>query len=128
MLLSSHSLTVSSPAIPVFLGVPALEPIRSRELTKDGGNRAPGRSNHVILDDTDQKTQAQLKSDHQSSQSGIGGVNPEHVGRETLYEMNHHTSQPTRQEVSQWELLANRQDGRAAYGRDDENQAQGVTR
>ena len=128
MLLSSHSLTVSSPAIPVFLGVPALEPIRSRELTKDGGNSAVERSNHLMLDDTDQKTLAQLKSDHQSSQLSIDGVNPEHVRRNTLYEMNHHTSQRTRHEVSQWELVANRQDGQAAYGRDDESQAQGPTR
>jgi len=28
MLLSHHTLTVSSPAIPVFLGAPALEPVR----------------------------------------------------------------------------------------------------
>ena len=87
MLLSSHPLTVSSPAIPPFLGAPALEPVRSRELTKDGGN---------------------------SSQSGIDGVNPELVGRKTIYEMNHHTSQRTRHEVSQWELLANRQNGKTA--------------
>jgi len=41
----------------------------------------------------------------------IDGVNPEHVGRKTIYETNPHTSQRTRQEVSQWELVANRQDG-----------------
>jgi type VI secretion system secreted protein VgrG len=43
--------------------------IRSREL---GG----GRSNHLALDDSSGKVQAQLKSDHQSSSLSLG-----HVGR-----------------------------------------------
>lgn len=48
--------------------------IRSRELTPNGGNRAGGRSNHLILDDTNSKIQAQLKSDHQSSQLSLGSI------------------------------------------------------
>jgi type VI secretion system secreted protein VgrG len=43
--------------------------IRSREL---GG----GRGNHVVLDDTEGKIQAQLRSDHQASQLSVG-----HIGR-----------------------------------------------
>ena len=50
----------------------ALSGFRSRELTKEGGNSAAGRSNHLILDDTDQQIQAQLKSDHQSSSLTLG--------------------------------------------------------
>jgi type VI secretion system secreted protein VgrG len=50
----------------------ALSGFRSRELTPGGGNAAGGRSNHLILDDTDRKIQAQLKSDHQHSQLGLG--------------------------------------------------------
>ena len=52
----------------------ALSGFRSRELTKEGGNSAAGRSNHLILDDTDQKIQAQLKSDHQHSQISLGHI------------------------------------------------------
>ncbi|MBC7701170.1 type VI secretion system Vgr family protein, partial [Aquabacterium sp.] len=52
----------------------ALSGFRSRELTKEGGNSAAGRSNHLILDDTDQKIQAQLKSDHQHSQLSLGHI------------------------------------------------------
>ena len=37
-----------------------------------GGNSAAGRSNHLILNDTDQKIQAQLKSDHQHSALSLG--------------------------------------------------------
>jgi type VI secretion system secreted protein VgrG len=48
--------------------------IRSRELTPNGGNQAGGRSNHLILDDTNSKIQAQLKSDHQHSQLSLGSV------------------------------------------------------
>jgi type VI secretion system secreted protein VgrG len=46
-----------------------LSGIRSREL---GG----GRGNHVVLDDTHGKIQAQLRSDHQASQLSVG-----HIGR-----------------------------------------------
>ncbi|MBC7549235.1 MAG: type VI secretion system tip protein VgrG [Polaromonas sp.] len=52
----------------------ALSGFRSRELTPDGGNSAAGRSNHLILDDTDQKIQVQLKSDHQSSSLSMGHI------------------------------------------------------
>jgi type VI secretion system secreted protein VgrG len=55
-------------------GQVALSGFRSRELIKEGGNSAGGRSNHLILDDTDQKIQAQLKSDHQSSSLSLGHV------------------------------------------------------
>ena len=46
-----------------------LSGIRSREL---GG----GRGNHIVLDDTQGKIQAQLRSDHQASQLSVG-----HIGR-----------------------------------------------
>ena len=52
----------------------ALSGFRSRELTPDGGNAAPGRSNHLVLDDTVNKIQAQLKSDHQHSQLSLGHI------------------------------------------------------
>jgi len=52
----------------------ALSGFRSRELTKDGGNSAAGRSNHLLLDDTAEKIQAQLKSDHQHSQLSLGHI------------------------------------------------------
>ena len=52
----------------------ALSGLRSRELTPGGGNAALGRSNHLILDDTHEKIQAQLKSDHQSSQLSLGHI------------------------------------------------------
>jgi type VI secretion system secreted protein VgrG len=52
----------------------ALMGLRSRELTPGGGNAALGRSNHLILDDTHEKIQAQLKSDHQSSQLSLGHI------------------------------------------------------
>lgn len=55
-------------------GQAALSGLRSRELTKEGGNSAAGRSNHLILDDTDQKIQVQLKSDHQSSSLSMGHI------------------------------------------------------
>jgi type VI secretion system secreted protein VgrG len=44
-----------------------LSGIRSREL---GG----GRSNHLVLDDTNGKIQAQLRSDHQASQLSVGHI------------------------------------------------------
>ncbi|HAT32372.1 MAG TPA: type VI secretion system tip protein VgrG, partial [Janthinobacterium sp.] len=52
----------------------ALTGLRSRELTPNGGNSAGGRSNHLILDDTNGRIQAQLKSDHQHSQLSLGHV------------------------------------------------------
>ncbi len=52
----------------------ALSGFRSRELIPGGGNSAAGRSNHLILDDTEQKIQAQLKSDHQHSQLSLGHI------------------------------------------------------
>ena len=52
----------------------ALSGIRSRELQPGGGNSAAGRSNHLLLDDTEQKIQAQLKSDHQHSQLSLGHI------------------------------------------------------
>ncbi|MDQ0013744.1 type VI secretion system secreted protein VgrG [Variovorax boronicumulans] len=55
-------------------GQAALSGFRSRELTKEGGNSAAGRSNHLVLDDTDAKIQAQLKSDHQHSQLSLGHI------------------------------------------------------
>ena len=52
----------------------ALSGLRSRELTPGGGNSFAGRSNHLILDDTNEKIQAQLKSDHQHSQLSLGHI------------------------------------------------------
>ncbi|MFZ3289371.1 MAG: type VI secretion system tip protein TssI/VgrG, partial [Telluria sp.] len=47
----------------------ALAGARSRELAA-----GPGRSNHLLLDDTNGKIQAQLKSDHQHSQLSLGHI------------------------------------------------------
>jgi type VI secretion system secreted protein VgrG len=52
----------------------ALTGLRSRELAPNGGNTASGRSNHLILDDTHQQLQAQIKSDHQHSQLSLGNI------------------------------------------------------
>jgi type VI secretion system secreted protein VgrG len=52
----------------------ALTGLRSRELKGEGGNTAAGRSNHLILDDTHEQIQAQLKSDHQHSQLSLGHI------------------------------------------------------
>ncbi len=52
----------------------ALSGFRSRELIPGGGNSAAGRSNHLILDDTEQKIQVQFKSDHQHSQLSLGHI------------------------------------------------------
>jgi type VI secretion system secreted protein VgrG len=61
----------------------ALSGFRSRELIPGGGNSAAGRSNHFVLDDTEQKIQAQLKSDHQHSQLSLGHITriEDNVGR-----------------------------------------------
>lgn len=63
----------------------ALTGFRSRELKGDGGNTAAGRSNHLILDDTHEQIQAQLKSDHQHSQLSLGHITriENNVGRTT---------------------------------------------
>jgi type VI secretion system secreted protein VgrG len=53
----------------------ALMGFRSRELTATGGNTAGGRSNHLLLDDTQGQIQAQLKSDHLASQLSLGHIN-----------------------------------------------------
>lgn len=55
-------------------GQQALSGLRSRELAPGGGNAASGRSNHLILDDTNGQIQAQLKSDHQHSQLSLGYI------------------------------------------------------
>jgi type VI secretion system secreted protein VgrG len=55
-------------------GQHALSGLRSRELTPGGGNAASGRSNHLLLDDTNGQIQAQLKSDHQHSQLSLGYI------------------------------------------------------
>ncbi|NKI68178.1 type VI secretion system tip protein VgrG [Collimonas pratensis] len=47
---------------------------RSRELTPDGGNQPGGRSNHVILDDSNKSIQAQIRSDAQHSQLSLGQI------------------------------------------------------
>jgi len=52
----------------------ALTGLRSRELTPGGGNSPAGRSNHLILDDTNGEIQAQLKSDQQHSQLSLGSI------------------------------------------------------
>ncbi|MEJ8810696.1 type VI secretion system tip protein TssI/VgrG [Variovorax ureilyticus] len=55
-------------------GQSALSGFRSRELTKEGGNSAAGRSNHLVLDDTAEKIQVQVKSDHLSSSFSAGHI------------------------------------------------------
>lgn len=55
-------------------GQQALSGFRSRELLPNAGNSAAGRSNHILLDDTPHKIQAQLKSDHQHSQLSLGHI------------------------------------------------------
>jgi type VI secretion system secreted protein VgrG len=49
----------------------ALTGLRSRELQPGKGS---GRGNHLVLDDTPGKIQAQLKSDHQCSQLSLGHI------------------------------------------------------
>jgi type VI secretion system secreted protein VgrG len=50
----------------------ALSGLRSRELQAGNGS---GRGNHLILDDTKEQIQAQLKSDHLASQLSLGHIN-----------------------------------------------------
>jgi type VI secretion system secreted protein VgrG len=52
----------------------SLTGLRSRELVPDAGNSPAGRSNHLVLDDTYQQIQAQLKSDHECSQLSLGHI------------------------------------------------------
>lgn len=52
----------------------ALMGLRSRELAPQQGNAAGGRSNHLVLDDTHNGIQAQLKSDHAHSQLSLGQI------------------------------------------------------
>ena len=61
----------------------ALSGFRSRELGPRAGNAAAGRSNHLLLDDTEGKMQAQLKSDHAHSSLSLGPVTrvEDHAGR-----------------------------------------------
>lgn len=62
----------------------ALSGLRSRELTPGGGNASGGRSNHLLLDDTEAKIQAQLRSDHDASQLSLGHITriEKNVGRQ----------------------------------------------
>ncbi|MES2739625.1 MAG: type VI secretion system Vgr family protein [Pseudomonadota bacterium] len=55
-------------------GQRALSGLRSRELTPAGGNSMLGRSNCLVLDDTNGQIQAQLKSDHAHSQLSLGYI------------------------------------------------------
>jgi len=59
----------------------ALSGLRSRELQ---AGEASGRGNHLVLDDTPGKIQAQLKSDHQCSQLSLGHISriEDHQGRQ----------------------------------------------
>ncbi len=61
----------------------ALMGLRSRELTHGGGNSAGGRSNHLLLDDTPESIQVQMRSDHQASQLSLGHITriEDHAGR-----------------------------------------------
>lgn len=64
-------------------GQQALSGFRSRELKPGAGNSAAGRSNHLVLDDSDGQIQAQLKSDHQHSSLSLGHITriEDHQGR-----------------------------------------------
>ena len=55
-------------------GQSALSGLRSRELRSDAGNSAAGRSNHLVLDDTADAIQAQLRSDLKHSQLALGRI------------------------------------------------------
>ncbi|MES2739398.1 MAG: type VI secretion system Vgr family protein [Pseudomonadota bacterium] len=52
----------------------ALTGMRSRELTRGGGNSICGRSGHLVFDDTNGQIQTQLKSDHLHSQLSLGYI------------------------------------------------------
>jgi type VI secretion system secreted protein VgrG len=51
-----------------------LSGFRSRELGDKTGSNAGGRANHLVLDDTQGKIQAQLSSDHALSQLNLGSI------------------------------------------------------
>ncbi|MCR6480953.1 type VI secretion system tip protein VgrG, partial [Variovorax sp. ZS18.2.2] len=55
-------------------GQKALMGLRSRELAEGSGNEPGGKSNHLLLDDTQGKIQAQLKSDHDSTSLSLGHI------------------------------------------------------
>ena len=55
-------------------GQKALMGLRSRELAEGSGNEPGGKSNHLLLDDTPAKIQAQLRSDHDASQLSLGHI------------------------------------------------------
>jgi len=65
-------------------GQAALTGLRSRELAPGDGNKAHGRSNHLILDDTPRQIQTQLRSDHCESQLSLGYITriDSHQGRQ----------------------------------------------
>ncbi|GHT94532.1 hypothetical protein AGMMS49545_15970 [Betaproteobacteria bacterium] len=52
----------------------ALSGLRSRELVQGGGNAASGKSNALILDDTEGRIQGKLRSDHLGSELNLGFV------------------------------------------------------
>ncbi|MEO6917847.1 MAG: type VI secretion system tip protein TssI/VgrG, partial [Collimonas sp.] len=52
----------------------ALSGTRTRELVPDGGNKPSGRSNNLVFDDTADKIQVQLRSDHQDSMLSLGHI------------------------------------------------------
>ncbi len=62
----------------------ALTGLRSRELEGDAGNAPGGRGNHLVLDDTAGRIQAQLRSDHLASQLSLGHITriEDHAGRQ----------------------------------------------
>ncbi len=62
----------------------ALSGLRSRELKPGQGNSAAGRSNHLLLDDTEGQIQAQLHSDHAHASLSLGHITRvhEHAGRQ----------------------------------------------
>lgn len=64
-------------------GQQALSGLRSRELAPGKGNSPAGRSNHLVLDDTNEQIQAQLRSDHLHSQLSLGFLTriDDHQGR-----------------------------------------------
>lgn len=55
-------------------GQQALSGMRSKEFTENGGNYGGGRSNHFLMDDTQGKMQAQVRSPHQSSSLSLGNI------------------------------------------------------
>jgi len=58
----------------ILPGQQALSGIRSKEHTENGGNYAGGRSNHFLMDDTQNKMQTQLHSAQHDTQLNLGFV------------------------------------------------------